>query len=247
MDENEVKGSEVMSDGLDGEETGVELAEDYEITEDAETDEEASEAEDAEEAEDAGEAEKPALKADNRKKSEEELMAENEARCDEALTTEKFCLTYTLRFKDLAKFNLRYSLLGLSNSLFWLVLILSIAYLVTSWTTLGAQKRALIIVLLVFLLWYVPIRAVINAAKSASYLQNQSTPTEYHVCEEGFVICQEGVRGLLEYSKISRLKETKSTLYAYVFRNSGFIFPKDVVAEHYDELKALLYERVGKK
>lgn len=191
--------------------------------------------------------EKPAAEPTDRKKTEEELEAENEARCDEALLTEKFCLTYTLRFKDLAKFNLRYSLLGFSNLVFWVVLILGLAYLVTSWTALGAQKRALTIVLLVFLLWYVPIRALINAAKSAAYLRNQSTPTEYHVCQDGFVICQEGQRGLLEYNKISRLKETKTTLYAYVFRNSGFIFPKDIVGDRYEELRAILQARAGKQ
>ena len=34
---------------------------------------------------------------------------------------------------------------------------------------------------------------------------------------------------------------------SYVFRNSGFIFPKDIVADRYEELKALLYARAGKK
>ncbi|MBR7021708.1 MAG: YcxB family protein [Lachnospiraceae bacterium] len=265
MDENELKASELTADGLEGEVSEAEAAAEDMIegeTSEAETAEDVFEDEAAvteseetgsdsdvseEESAEDGESSEQPLKAENRKKTEEELKAENEARCDEALTTEKFCLTYTLRFKDLAKFNLRYSLLGIGNSLFWLVLIISIAYLATSWTELGAQRRALIIILVVFLIWYVPIRAVINAAKSASYLRNQSTPTEYHVCENGFVICQEGERGLLEYSKISRLKETKSTLYAYVFRNSGFIFPKDIVADRYEELKALLYARAGKK
>ena len=239
MDENELKAVETADAVIDETEDVV----------DAETIDETETADDAEAIDETenDETEKPVSKAEDRKKTEEELMAENEARCDEALTTEKFCLTYMLRFKDLAKFNLRYSLLGLSNVLFWLVLVISVAYLVTSWTELGAQRRALIIILLVFLIWYVPVRAVLNAAKSASYLQKKSTPTEYHVCENGFVICQDGERGLLEYKKISRLKETKSTLYAYVFRNSGFIFPKDIVADRYEELKALLYERAGKK
>ena len=48
------------------------------------------------------------------------------------------------------------------------------------------------------------------------------------------------MRGVLKYDKISRIKETGSTLYAYVFRNSAFVFPKDLTAEHYDELKAVL-------
>jgi|GEM_PF-2860110 hypothetical protein len=182
-----------------------------------------------------------------KKKTEEELVAENEARCDEAIATERFCLAYKMRFKDLARFNLRYSLLGWTNLLFWLVLVIGVAYLATAWTELGSQKRALIIVLLVFLIWYVPVRAVLNAAKSAAFLQKQAEPTEYHVCENGIVICQDGQRGLLEYSKITRVKETGSRIYAYVFRNSGFIFPKDIVGEHYEELRTLLRERAGKQ
>ena len=150
--------------------------------------------------------ETPVASVPKRRKTEEELAAENEARCDEELKTEKFCLTYTLRFKDLAKFNLRYSLLGFNSILFWLVMAIGIAYLVLSWTDLGGQKRALIICLLVFLIWYVPVRALINAAKSAAYLRKQSTPTEYHACENGFVVVQEGQRGVLEYSKIRRIK-----------------------------------------
>lgn len=184
--------------------------------------------------------------SDKRRKTEEELAAENEARCDEELKSEKFCLTYTLRFKDLAIFNLRYSLLGFNSILFWLVMAIGIAYLALSWTELGGQKRALIICLLVFLIWYVPVRAVINAAKSAAYLRKQSTPTEYHACENGFVIVQDGQRGVLEYRKIRRIRETRSTLYAYVFTNSGFIFPKDLVGERYESLIALLRAKTGK-
>ena len=181
-----------------------------------------------------------------RRKTEEELAAENEARCDEELKSEKFCLTYTLRFKDLAIFNLRYSLLGFNSILFWLVMAIGIAYLVLSWTELGGQKRALIICLLIFLIWYVPVRAVINAAKSAANLRKQSKPTEYHACENGFVIVQEGQRGVLEYKKIRRIKETRGPLYAYVFANSGFIFPKELVGERYGQLLELLRAKAGK-
>ena len=172
---------------------------------------------------------------------------ENGRRCEEALKSEHFCLTYKLRFRDLAKFNLRFSLLGIGNILFWLVLVLSSAYLAFFWKKLGAQDRALIIVCVVLLIWLVPVRAVVNAARSAAYLQKSSTPTEYHVCDEGFVIFQDEVRGLLTYDKIRRITETKSTLYAYVLKNSGFIFPRDLVGERYDELKAILKAHISGK
>ncbi|MBR6018720.1 MAG: YcxB family protein [Lachnospiraceae bacterium] len=191
------------------------------------------------------EAAEPARDA-NAPKTEEELRAENEAICDEALTTEKFCVTFMMRFRDLAKFNLRYTLLNLSSVLFWLALVLCIVWLVFEWSALDGQKRALLICFLVILIWGYPVRAIINAAKSANYLRTQSTPTEYHACEEGFVVVQEGQRGLLKYSSITRVKEHGSTLYAYVFRNSGFIFPKDLVGDHYDDIKALLAAKVKK-
>lgn len=232
------------------EETAAALEETVEETADAVTDavsgevseavsEETAEGEPAEEA-------KPSSKPDY-EKTEEELAAENEARCEAALATEKFSFSYTMRFSDLAKFNLRHTLGGFSGFIFWFVLVLGIVYLVTSWSDMGGQKRAFIIVLLVFVIWYEPLRSVLNAAKSAKYLREKSTPVEYHVCAEEFVIKQDGQRGVLRYDKIRRLKETKKTLYADVFLNSGFVFPKDLVGEHYDELLAILKAHVGKK
>ena len=140
--------------------------------------------------------------------AKEELSFEeqNELDCEEALTTEKFCFTYKLRFNDLLRFNIRNSMLGLENLFFWLSLIIIAAYSATSWGSMKAQGHAILIVLLVLLIWLVPVRAVLNAVKGSLVLQRDCTDTDYHVCENGFVICQDGMRSFLAYKKIREIK-----------------------------------------
>ena len=181
--------------------------------------------------------------------AKEELSFEeqNELDCEEALTTEKFCFTYKLRFNDLLRFNIRNSMLGLENLFFWLSLIIIAAYSATSWGSMKAQGHAILIVLLVLLIWLVPVRAVLNAVKGSLVLHRDCTDTDYHVCENGFVICQDGMRSFLAYKKIREIKETKTRIYAKVFKNSGFIFPKDLVGVYFDELRAILTDRVARK
>ncbi len=179
---------------------------------------------------------------------EEEAAAANEALCDEMLQNERYCFTYMLRFKDLARHKLRFSLLDpIQGPPFWLCIILAFAYLIVSWSELGTQKRTFVIVLIVLLLWYVPVRAVFNAARNALYLRKHCTPTEYHICDDGMVLCQDDQRQAVVYGNIQRIKVYRRWTYAQVFRNSGFIFPKDVIGEKYRELQAFLKAKVSGK
>ena len=92
MDENELKTNGIPAEEpAETAESLEELPEKYDSDAEETTD-------DYEEAEAEPEAEEPAaddkpVKSSDGKKTEEELEAENEARCDEALLTEKFCLT----------------------------------------------------------------------------------------------------------------------------------------------------------
>ncbi|MBO4627182.1 MAG: YcxB family protein [Lachnospiraceae bacterium] len=179
---------------------------------------------------------------------EEEAAAANEALCDEMLENERYCFTYMLRFKDLVRHKLRFSLLDpIQGPPFWLCIILAFAYLIVSWKELGAQNRAVVIVLIVLLLWYVPVRAILNAARNAVYLRDHCSLTEYHICDDGMVLCQDGQRQAVSYGNIQRIREYRSWTYAQVFRNSGFIFPKDVIGEKYEELRAFLKSKVSGK
>ena len=179
---------------------------------------------------------------------EEKAAAENEARCEEFLAEERFSFTYMLRFKDLLRHKMQFSLFDPIQGLpFWISLILSIVYLVAAWSTMTQQTRTIIIVVVVFLIWFVPVRAVQNAARNAAYLRKNCSPTEYHICEKGIVVCQDELRSAMAFGKFRRLKVNRNWLYAQVFLNSGFIFPKDLVGERYEELRAFLSSHIGKK
>jgi len=183
-----------------------------------------------------------------REARQQEELAANEALCDELLLEERYHYTYMLRFRDICRHRLQYSLFDpVQGSVFWLCLILASCYLIFAWSDLSAQNRAIVIVLMVLMIWYIPVRAVVNSARNALYLKQHATPTEYHVCEKGLVVAMDGLRRATPYQSMRKLKVYRNWCYAQVYLNSGFLFPKDLVGDSYEELKAFLKARVGKK
>ncbi len=166
--------------------------------------------------------------------------------CDEMMQKEHFSTSFMLRLKDLLKMNLRESLLGWGNSVFWICLIVGTGYLITQWNELSKQKICILICLLVFLIWYVPLLAVRRSLRSAANLKAAGQDIEYHVCEDGIVVATEEMKLPILYSYMRKAKVLKNVIYISTYRNVGvkFVFPRDILGdEKFETLKKIVKEK----
>lgn len=195
--------------------------------------------------------EKPAEEAESAEETEpaEETESAEEAwkrQCDEMMRKERFSTSFMLRLKDLLKMNLRESLLGWGNSVFWICLIVGVGYLITQWNELSKQKICILICLLVFLIWYVPLLAVRRSVRSAANLKAAGQEIEYHVCDDGIVIATEEMQMPILNSYMRKAKVLKNVIYIFTYRSVGvkFVFPRDILGDDkFEELKKFVKEK----
>ncbi len=153
-------------------------------------------------------------------------------------------LTYIMRFRDIWAFTMRHALTGLNGCAFWLVMALVVWRLVTGWGELSAKTQTLLILCVVILVWMTIVTPTLRSLRQANALAQAGKPTTYTAGEQGITVRQGEAEEMVSYEYIRKLKITKNYIYAYVQKNSAFIFPKDLVGEDMKALTELLGEKL---
>lgn len=153
-------------------------------------------------------------------------------------------LTYTMRFRDIWAFTMHHALTGLNGCAFWLVLALVIWRLVTGWGELSSKTQTLLILCTVILIWMTIVLPTLRSLRQANVLAQAQNPATYTAGEYGITVQQGEAKETVNYEYIRKLKITQNYIYAYVQKNSAFIFPKDLMGEDMEALAALLREKL---
>ncbi len=164
----------------------------------------------------------------------------------EQTTGRSISLTYIMRFRDIWTFTMRHALTGLNGCAFWLVVALVVWQLVTGWSELSSKMQALLLVCVIVLVWMTIVTPTMRSLRQANALATAQVATTYTAGEDGISIAQGEAEDFVDYKRIRKLKATKKTIYAYLAKNSAFIFPKDLLGEKAEPLEALLREKIGK-
>lgn len=153
-------------------------------------------------------------------------------------------LTYIMRFRDIWAFTMRHALTGLNGCAFWLVMALIIWRLVTGWGEMSAKTQTLLILCAIILVWMTIVTPTLRSLRQANALAQAQDPATYTAGEHGITVQQGEAKETVGYEYIRKLKITKNYIYAYVQKNSAFIFPKDLMGEDAVALMALLQEKL---
>ncbi len=159
----------------------------------------------------------------------------------------KVTVSYRVRFKDLYGFSLRQAFTGLNGCAYWLILGLLVWRLVTGFAEDEQKVRILLIGALIVMAVVMPANLALRTAQSIKLAAQYQNEGIYTVSKEGIFVRQGGEEELLDWQYIRKVKETRKYFYAYVMKNSAFIFPKEIVGEDTETLRGLLKTYAGKK
>lgn len=166
---------------------------------------------------------------------------------DGIMDEKKVTVSYRMKFWDLYGFSLRQALLGLNGCAYWLILGLLVWRIVTGFSEDEQKIRILLIGALIVMVVLMPANLALRTAQSVRLAARYQNPSTYTVSRDGIFVQQGEEEELLEWQYIRRVKETRRYFYAYVMKNSAFIFPKELVGEDVGTLRELLNTYAGKK
>ncbi len=151
-------------------------------------------------------------------------------------------LTYVMRFRDIWSFSMRYALTGINGVTFWFVMALVIWSLIFGDYT--QKVKIILVIVAVFLAWMTFGTTTLRAMQQARALDEAKLYTTYTAGEKGITVMQGDAKEQIPYERIRKLKITRNYIYAYVMKNSAFIFPKDLLGEDAGALEELLREKL---
>lgn len=158
----------------------------------------------------------------------------------------KVTLEYRMRFWDLYGFSLRQALTGLNGCAYWLVLVLLVWRMVTGFAEDKQSIRILLIGAVLLLVVVMPANLALRTAQALRMAAQYQNGSVYTVGPEGIFVKQGEAEELVEWSRIRKVRETRRCFYAYVLKNSAFIFPKELLGEDTESLRELLQTYAGK-
>ena len=98
----------------------------------------------------------------------------------------------------------------------------------------------------IFVLFVGPISTIMKA-KSQMKLEMFQKPLHYEVSARGISVSQDYKRTMNEWSKFKKIVETKKSLVLYITKSRAIIFPKDMIAEQYDDIVKMIRDNVEAK
>lgn len=158
----------------------------------------------------------------------------------------KVTLEYRMRFWDLYGFSLRQTLTGLNGCAYWLVLLLLVWRMATGFADDKQSVRILLIGAVIALVVLMPANLALRTAQALRMAAQYQNDSVYTVSADGIFVKQGEAEELVEWSRIRKIRETRRCFYAYVLKNSAFIFPKELLGEDTDALRELLQTYAGR-
>ncbi|MDO4318146.1 MAG: YcxB family protein [Lachnospiraceae bacterium] len=158
----------------------------------------------------------------------------------------KVTLEYRMRFWDLYGFSLRQALTGLNGCAYWLVLALLVWRMITGFAEDKQSVRILLIGAVILLVVVMPANMALRTAQALRMAAQYQNDSVYTVSAEGIFVKQGEAEELVEWSRIRKVRESRRCFYAYVLKNSAFIFPKELLGEDTETLRELLQAYAGK-
>lgn len=149
-------------------------------------------------------------------------------------------LSYVIRFRDLFGFTMRYALTGINGAAFWLVFALLIWRIISGFANDASDTRTLLIIALVLLIVMMPGNILLRTMAQCKLAKTQNLVSNYEVSNTGIYITQETESELVPWNCIRKVRENRKYIYAYVHKNSAFIFPKELLGDDTDTLKQLI-------
>lgn len=98
----------------------------------------------------------------------------------------------------------------------------------------------------IFVLVVGPITTVMKA-KSQSKSEMFQKPLHYEVSARGISVSQDYKRTMNEWTKFKKVVETKKLLILYITKSRAIIFPKDAIAEQYEDIVKMIRANVDAK
>ena len=98
--------------------------------------------------------------------------------------------------------------------------------------------------LFVLVVW--PISTIM---KAKSQMKNEmfQKPLNYEISARGISVSQDYKRTMNEWSKFKKVVETNKSLVLYITNSRAIIFPKDTIAEQYDDIMKMIRDNVEAK
>lgn len=160
--------------------------------------------------------------------SEEEIKTEENEYRPEGPTVR---FTYMMRMKDQLGFLARFAFGGLNGLAFWFVFALLVWRLVSGWSTDPASTKTLLFFGAFILLVLMPGSIYIRAFTQCKIAKANNMTATYEISNAGIYVTQETEHQLVTWDQIIRVQEKKNVTYLYVYKNSAFICPRDILGD----------------
>ncbi len=171
--------------------------------------------------------------------SKEGMLTEDETPYRPIGQTVRF--TYMIRMKDQLGFLARYAFGGLNGLAFWLVLGLLIVRFAYGWKTDVASTKAMLVFGAFILIVLMPGNLFIRAFTQCKLAKMNNLYATYEISDAGIYVTQETEHQLFEWNAITKVKQNKNVIYLYVYKNSAFICPKDILGDgDWDTLQTIV-------
>ena len=151
-------------------------------------------------------------------------------------------LSGPMRFRDLFAFRLKYSYLGLNGLAYWILTALVIGLLVFNWNGYEVKTRVLLFAILGFLLIYFPGNTALRTLQYTSQMKAEGIVISYYVNRNGILVKQGEQEEVISWDMVRKVKETRKRFFLYIMKNSAFVFPKDLLKEQTEVLRAFIKE-----
>ena len=139
--------------------------------------------------------------------------------------------SYQMRMKDQMGFLARFAFGGLNGLAFWLVLLLLVWRIISGFSTDPASTKCLLFFGAFILIVLMPGSLYFRAFTQCRLAKLNQLVSTYEISNAGIFVTQETEHRLFTWDEIIRVDKKKKVTYLYVFKNSAFICPRDILGD----------------
>ena len=144
--------------------------------------------------------------------------------------------------KEIFLFMMYHSYCKLSGVIGLLLSLFAIVSLVTSYTDMTDQNKAVYVIVALWFTVLEPVTMLSRARSQAKKNPVYKKPLTYEVNSEGITVSQDEERQSIEWSRLLKVVETKSQYLVYSNKINAFIFPKNAIGQECSVFEQLVYE-----
>ncbi|MGN0290450.1 MAG: YcxB family protein [Lachnospiraceae bacterium] len=150
----------------------------------------------------------------------------------------------TLKKEDMFRFNMYHTYHSFQGLFSIAMMIFVIGIAVYTWGELSPMYSVICILMSIVIVCYIPLNLWIHAKIQLERTEALRNTQHFTIDEKGITISQNGEEATLEWEKIYKVVETKSSVLVYSSRVNAYVFPKRDMGTSFEGVCTMMREHL---